>query len=61
LRNDSSVSASPNPNGLTTPAATTATRALTFFPFELLGLAMVGSEKNWPAISIAFLREAFYK
>jgi hypothetical protein len=54
LRNDSSVSASPNPNGLTTPAATTATRALAFFLLGLLGLAMVG--KKLPRDFYCFLR-----
>jgi hypothetical protein len=45
LRSESTVSVNPTPNGLTTPAATTATRALTFFSFGLLDWAMVGRKK----------------
>src|SRR6266542_2060174 len=55
LRSDSNVSVSPNPKGLTTPAATTATRALAFFPLGLLGLAMVG-RKKLPRDFYCFLR-----
>src|SRR5437762_9491195 len=40
LRNELSVSASPNPNGLTTPAATTATRSGFFSLVVLLNWAM---------------------
>ena len=40
-RSESSVSASPKPSGLTTPAATTATRVVPFLPFALSDLAIV--------------------
>src|SRR5204863_9351196 len=53
LYKESTVSASPTPKGLTTPAATTATRTLIFFPFGLLDWAMVG-RKNCPAIFYCF-------
>src|SRR5215471_12352130 len=60
FRSELRVSFSPNPSGLTTPAATTATRAVAFLPFALLGSTMV-EKKDCPAISIAFLQQASYK
>src|SRR5437660_10230659 len=45
-RSESSVSLSPNPRGLTTPAATTATRAGELFPFPAVVLSILG-KKNW--------------
>jgi hypothetical protein len=44
-RNESSVSLNPNPSGLTTPAATTATRAVTLFSFVSLDLAIFRQRK----------------
>jgi hypothetical protein len=60
LRKDSSVSAQPNPSGLTTPAAVTATRAGLFVLFRPSASAIIGRQKL-TLISIAFLKEAFYK
>jgi hypothetical protein len=57
-RSEASVSLKPNPSGLTTPAATTATRAVNFSPFALEDPAIFNKEKLI-AISIAFLKEAF--
>jgi hypothetical protein len=47
-RNESSVSLNPNPSGLTTPAATTATRAVTLFSFVSLDLTIFRQEKLIP-------------
>ena len=52
-RSESSVSASPNPNGLTTPAATTATRSEVFFPVALPNWAM-SKRQNCYAIFYCF-------
>jgi hypothetical protein len=45
LRNDSSVSAKPNPSGLTKPAAVTATRAAEFAFFWLSASAIFEDQK----------------
>jgi hypothetical protein len=60
LRSESSVSASPNPNGLTTPAAVTATRTGDF-AFRTLPVSAIFEHEKLTLISIAFLKEAFYK
>src|SRR5215475_5778516 len=60
LRNDSSVSAKPNPSGLTTPAAVTTTRHGSFVLLGLSASAIIWHQKL-TLISIAFLKEAFYK
>ena len=59
-RSESNVSPSPTPSGLTTPAATTATRAGSFFACSLRDWAIV-ERQNDPRFLIAFLQEAFYK
>ncbi len=58
-RSELRVSSNPNPSGLTMPAAVTATREVTLFPFPSLVLGILGRKVGW-RISIAFLLEAFY-
>jgi hypothetical protein len=58
-RKESSVSLNPNPSGLTTPAATTATRAGILFPFPAVVLSILDKEIG-SLFLIAFLKEAFY-
>src|SRR6476660_6349665 len=60
LRKDSSVSAKPNPSGLIIPAALTAKRSGLYFVSRLSSRAIVVNQKL-TLISIAFLKEAFYK
>src|SRR5215831_5213835 len=60
LRKESSVSGRPKPRGLITPAAVTATRAGLFVLSWLSSLAIFRHQKL-TLISIAFLKEAFYK
>jgi hypothetical protein len=58
-RRESSVSLNPNPSGLTTPAATTATRAGTLFSFPAVVLSILDKEIG-SLFLIAFLKKAFY-
>src|SRR6266487_7055487 len=55
-RRESSVSLNPNPSGLTTPAATTATRAGTLFPFPAVVLSILDKEIG-SLFLIAFLKK----
>src|SRR5439155_8834933 len=57
-RNESSVSLNPNPSGLTTPAATTATRAVNFFPFALVDLTIFWGRKKMIPDSYCFLKRS---
>jgi len=53
-RSESTVSLNPNPSGLTTPAAVTATRVVTLFPFPELISGILG-KRRWSAIFYCFL------